>query len=152
MNFPVSIIASLKNHNSFANRVIWAKGSKLHKCMLNSHDSKRATPSRFRLALECQNWRFHIFCISFIVCDNSRVLWYIWNVHICSQYQGRVAHFRFTADQKFYPRNVFISASKAPLNFSEGPLKHFWHSRLACARKMHFRGFWHWSAKRNRDC
>ena len=112
----------------------------------NSHDTKRTHPSRYRLALECQNWRFHILCISFIVCDNSRVLWYIWNVHICSQYQGRVAHFRFTADQKFYPRIFFISASKAPLNFSEGPLKHFWHSRLATARKMRLRGFWHWSA------
>ena len=120
--------------------------------IVNSHDTKRTHPSRYRLALECQNWRFHILCISFIVCDNSRVLWYIWNVHICSQYQGRVAHFRFTADQKFYPRKFFISASKTPLNFSGGPLKHFWHSRFASARKMHLRGFWHWSAKRNRDC
>ena len=35
MNFPVSIIASLKkDHNLFENMVIWAKGSKLYKCML----------------------------------------------------------------------------------------------------------------------
>ena len=119
---------------------------------VNSHVTKRAHPSRYRLALECQNLLYRILSISFIVSNNPRVFLYIWNHQICWQYQGFVIHFRFTADQKFYPRIFFISASNAPLNFSRGPLKHFWHSRLASARKMHFRGFWHWSAKRNRDC
>ena len=49
-----------------------------------------------------------------------------------------MTHFRFTADQKFYPRKFFISPSKAPLDFSGGPLKHFWNSRLASARKEAF--------------
>ena len=118
----------------------------------NSHVTKRAHPSRYRLALECQNLLYRILSISFIVSNNPRVFLYIWNHQICWQYQGFVIHFRFTADQKFYPRNFFISASNAPLNFSRGPLKHFWHSSLASTLKMHFRGFWHWSAKRNRDC
>ena len=121
-------------------------------CTVNSHVTKRAHPSRYRLALECQNLLYRILSISFIVSNNPRVFLYIWNHQICWQYQGFVIHFRFTADQKFYPRNFFISASNAPLNFSRGPLKHFWHSSLASTLKMHFRGFWHWSAKRNRDC
>ena len=49
-----------------------------------------------------------------------------------------MTHFRFTADQKFYPRKFFISPSKAPLDFGGGLLKHFWNSRLASARKEAF--------------
>ena len=131
---------------------LWTKSTEnFHfdmKWNLNSHVTKRAHPPRYRLALECQNLLYHILCISFIVSNNPRVFLYIWNHQICSQYQGFVTRFRFTADEKFYPRIFFISASNAPLNFSKGPLKHFWQSRSASARKMHFRGFWHWSAKR----
>ena len=37
----------------------------------------------------------------------------------------RICDFRFTADEKIYPRIFFISASNAPLNFSRGPLHLF---------------------------
>ena len=37
----------------------------------------------------------------------------------------RICDFRFTADEKIYPRIFFISASNAPLNFSRAPLHLF---------------------------
>ena len=78
--FPFRLwLSKLKIQDRIEN-VAWLQA----KMCINSHDTKWTHPSRYRLALECQNWRFHILCISFIVCDNSRVLWYIWNVHICS--------------------------------------------------------------------
>ena len=118
-----------------------------HLYQLNSHLTKGTHPH-----LTSWHWRLqsgvpkltlsHIrnkFCLS----GNPRVFWYIWNHPICPQYPGFVTHFRFTADEKFHPRKNFMSPSKAPLDFSGGPLKHFWNSRLASARKIHLRGFWH---------
>ena len=86
---------------------------------INSHDSKRATPSRFRLALECQKLLYDLLCISFIVSDNPIVFSYMWNHQICSHYQGFVTHFRFTADEKFYPR-IFLYQHRMRLSISEG--------------------------------
>ena len=36
------------------------------------------------------------------------LFFYMWNYQICSHYQGFVTHFRFTADEKFYPKKVFM--------------------------------------------
>ena len=69
----------------------------------NSHLTKRTYPPPYELALECQKLLYDILCISFIVSYNPIVFSYMWNHQICSHYQGFVTHFRFTADEKFYP-------------------------------------------------
>ena len=76
--------------------------------LLISHFTKRTYPPPYELALECQKLLYDLLCISFIVSDNPIVFSYMWNHQICSHYQGFVTHFRFTADEKFYPKKVFM--------------------------------------------
>ena len=52
--------------------------------------------------------------------------------------------------QSHYQVNSLLMLSKKS-NFSRGPLKYFWPSRLASAQKKHFKGFWQGRAKRLRD-
>ena len=111
--------------------------------ILNSHVTKRSHPPR-------QNLLYHILCISLIVSYNPRVFLYIWSHQICSQYPGFVIQYRFTADKKFYPR-FFLYQHKMRLSISIGvPWNIF--GIQGWLVKMHFRGFWHWGAKRSRHC
>ena len=74
---------------------------------VQSRYEANSSPS-YEMAMECQNLLNRILCISLIASDNLRVLSYMWKRQICSQDQGFVTHFRFTADEKIHPRIFFI--------------------------------------------